>query len=197
MNARRSTNATSSRAPPPSSQRSPVLPAPVPCARRDAGKQQRHQVADAPDGMKLPVPLLQPCVPFSPRCSRMATSPASQGPSSATPCPSHLCLLFFCIEGRTRMAPPHGTFSAWSFFICIRPPPSRSAVSASLPSSPASSRVAAALLPVVQRTPLVPATLTVASAPGPASAAAWATSKQAQRPPSSLPLQADRAKSPW
>ena len=39
---------TSSRAPPPSSQRSPVLPAPVPCARRGAGKQQQqpgHAVA--------------------------------------------------------------------------------------------------------------------------------------------------------
>ena len=88
-------SSTSSRAPPPSSQRSPVLPAPVPCARRDAGKQQQQPGhAVAPHVFSLfPATPLEPSPPWPPvrrspthatGSSRWGscTSPASPSPAS-------------------------------------------------------------------------------------------------------------------
>nr|XP_020189837.1 vegetative cell wall protein gp1-like [Aegilops tauschii subsp. strangulata] len=86
---------TSSRAPPPSSQGSTVLPAPVPCARRDAGKQQQQPGhAVAPHVFSLfPATPLEPSPPWPPICrspthatgsSRWGScsSPASPSPAS-------------------------------------------------------------------------------------------------------------------
>nr|XP_040252137.1 proline-rich receptor-like protein kinase PERK2 [Aegilops tauschii subsp. strangulata] len=77
---------TSSRAPPPSSQRSPVLPAPVPCARLDAGKQQQQPGhAVAPHVFSLfPATPLEPSPPWPPVCRSPTHATGSSRRGSCT-----------------------------------------------------------------------------------------------------------------